>query len=554
MLEFHPFADLFPLIEGREFDELVEDIRQNGLREKIVIFEGKILDGRNRYRALVSAGMLAESAEPFGKIAAVFFSLHVIASHGDPLKWVLSKNLHRRHLSESQRAMIAARLATMGQGRPSTWRDGLDDKSSNLSNLSDVKQTDAAEMLSVSRSSVQTAGRVLEHGAPELVQAVEKGEVAVSAAAAVAQLPLEEQELLLQSVDKKALAKVAKERLGTIRNGRATAPTRVEPDGLDYFPTPPWATRALLEDVLFEQLGIDSHDFSRQLVWEPACGEGHMSGVLDEYTEALVATDVHDYSAEGRHAPGWFMAHDFLNSSPVEGDLDWIITNPPFADDKTLQFALRAIDLAKIGVALFVRSQWAVEGVERYLHLFRDHPPTLVAFFAERVPLHKGRWEPDGSTLTAYCWLVWIKGEVPNPPFWIPPGRRIERSREGDMARFTAHPVLAQPIELQRDTPNPPAAGAGVVPANADDDAGQAAPSFAGPSSAATLPPDINQLIRDGYAETPFPGVEEIGRRTGLKPDAVKKRASRMGLGSVDRQRAAVIAANQRRFHAEEVA
>ena len=57
-MEAHPIANLFPLIEGAEFDELVEDIRQNGLRTPILLHaDGRILDGRNRLRACLRAGV-----------------------------------------------------------------------------------------------------------------------------------------------------------------------------------------------------------------------------------------------------------------------------------------------------------------------------------------------------------------------------------------------------------------------------------------------------------------------------------------------------------------
>jgi hypothetical protein len=74
-LQFHPLAEIFPLIEGVEFDELVEDIRANGLHEPIVVYEDQILDGRNRYRACQAAGIepaftVYTGDDPVGYVAA----------------------------------------------------------------------------------------------------------------------------------------------------------------------------------------------------------------------------------------------------------------------------------------------------------------------------------------------------------------------------------------------------------------------------------------------------------------------------------------------------
>src|SRR3954453_18196652 len=100
-MDFHPLANLFPLIDGAEFDELVADIKLHGLHEPVVLFEDKVLDGRNRLRACEAAN-----------VAPIF----TVYTGNDPISYVVSVNLRRRHLNESQRAMVAAKLATLQLG------------------------------------------------------------------------------------------------------------------------------------------------------------------------------------------------------------------------------------------------------------------------------------------------------------------------------------------------------------------------------------------------------------------------------------------------------
>lgn len=164
MLEFHPLADIFPLVEGQEFAELVADIREHGLREPIVVHEDRILDGRNRYRACSAAGV-----EP----------TFTVYTGDDAVAYVISLNLRRRHLSESQRAMVAAKLATLKLG-DNQHSEGLPIGRS-------------SELLNVGERTVARAREVQEHGTPELVHAVEQGVVSVSAAADIATQPREEQ-------------------------------------------------------------------------------------------------------------------------------------------------------------------------------------------------------------------------------------------------------------------------------------------------------------------------------------------------------------------------
>lgn len=165
-------------------------------------------------------------------------------------------------------------------------------------------------------------------------------------------------------------------------------------------------------------------------VWEPACGEGHISEVLNEYRLPVYSSDVADY--------GYGTVLDFLHHCDCSWPprpVAWIITNPPFRD-KTIPFVLLALDIARDGVAMFLRTQWVNEGIGRHENIFRPHPPTLIAFFTERVNLCKGRWDPDGSTATAYCWVVWLKGARRRPPYWIPPGCRKKYTHPDDRERF----------------------------------------------------------------------------------------------------------------------
>jgi hypothetical protein len=98
LLPFHPAADIFPLIEGQELADLVEDIRKNGLREDIDTFDGKIVDGRNRARACVEAGIEPRyHARRFNDEAGL-------------IDFIISKNIHRRHLTAEQKRDIVARL------------------------------------------------------------------------------------------------------------------------------------------------------------------------------------------------------------------------------------------------------------------------------------------------------------------------------------------------------------------------------------------------------------------------------------------------------------
>ncbi len=205
---------------------------------------------------------------------------------------------------------------------------------------------------------------------------------------------------------------------------------------LDDFPTPPWATRALIEEVIGPRMTGGHVCLRSQNAWDPACGRGHMSAAMAEYFFAVHGSDVADYSEDAfstQHRVADFLGLDAVPPRIEKQGVDWIITNPPFR--LASEFIRRALALRpRMGVAMLTRLAF-IEGVERHRSLFGPHPPTTVAQFAERVPILKGRVSATGSTATAYCWLLWdTTAGAQSPPTqltWIQPcRRRLERKTD----------------------------------------------------------------------------------------------------------------------------
>jgi hypothetical protein len=184
---------------------------------------------------------------------------------------------------------------------------------------------------------------------------------------------------------------------------------RFEPlNSLDNFPTPPWASRALLEKVL-------GHiEFKSLSCLEPACGAGPMSKVLKEYFSRVYSSDLHNY--------GFGEEVDFLSGKFKSESFDWVVTNPPFKLAES--FITEARRVAKCGVGMFVRTTF-LESIGRYHRIFEHSPPTYVAQFSERVPLVKGRLDKKATTATGYAWYIW-EGSINQETKlrWIEPCRK----------------------------------------------------------------------------------------------------------------------------------
>jgi ParB-like chromosome segregation protein Spo0J len=246
-----------------ELRGLADDILVNGLRERIVVWvadpkrvgrggaprvnqdeqerlieDGEVVDGRNRLEALRLAG-IEPTLEMFGTYDD-FDGTYDATKRAqiDPYVYVISKNLHRRQLSDSQRSMVAAKIAVLRKG------------SNQHASIEAPSQARAAEMLNVSRANVQRAAQVQAKGVPALVAAVESGKVKVSAAAAVAKLPKKEQQKLVEK-GPAAVTEKAKKTKHTPRERPAVSlPSAIPPTG------PQWAIlRLQIERVLTYDLG-----------------------------------------------------------------------------------------------------------------------------------------------------------------------------------------------------------------------------------------------------------------------------------------------------------
>jgi hypothetical protein len=170
-------------------------------------------------------------------------------------------------------------------------------------------------------------------------------------------------------------------------------------DGPDFFPTPAWATYALIDNERF-----------KGTTWESACGDGAMSRVLETGCERVVSSDLFDRGyGEG--------GVDFLS---VNRRVDNIITNPPYNSAEA--FVAAGVRQANKKVALLLRLAF-LEGANRARTIFNDFPPSRVWVFSERITFYPKGAIVRGSGTTAYAWFVWDKSSPNTTELkWLKPG------------------------------------------------------------------------------------------------------------------------------------
>jgi hypothetical protein len=196
--EFHSLAEIFPVLGEQHLEALAKDVAARGLLDEIVLCDGKILDGRCRYLACERAGVAPKFREYVGD---------------DPLGFVISQNVHRRHLTRHQRLFAAARAAALPVG--------------SNQNTPGLPIGRAAQVFEVSERSVARAKAVLRHGTGELIQATETGKVAVSRAVELCGVPHEVQVAKLQEMTQHRRTPRNKELASTGNGSAATAQSGV---------------------------------------------------------------------------------------------------------------------------------------------------------------------------------------------------------------------------------------------------------------------------------------------------------------------------------------
>lgn len=180
---------------------------------------------------------------------------------------------------------------------------------------------------------------------------------------------------------------------------KPTTKRRADLDGPDFFPTPAWATHALIDNETFEGQ-----------IWECACGDGEMARVLASSGNKVRATDL--------YPRGFGQAGvDFLSATrPVDN----IVTNPPY--NVAEAFVAQGLKLARRKFALLLRLAF-LEGANRANSIFLKNPPARVWVFSERITFYMKGAKRSGSGTTAYAWFVWDKdGEGVTELRWLKPG------------------------------------------------------------------------------------------------------------------------------------
>jgi hypothetical protein len=376
-IAIHPAAELFQPMSERELRELGSDIQKHGLRVPIALCKEangvvSLLDGRNRLDAMEAAGIkFTVGPVPIGdwvlKCADIDLDLTaircLIVDAEDAYSFVVSVNLHRRHLTADQkRDLIAEVLKAMPEKSDRQIAKATD---SNRTTVGQIRaKMERSSDVSIVDTRIDTKGRKQVAHKPTTTKPPSKDAPAVVAA---------------DRAEERAESKC-------VIPGVGMAPH--DERGLDLYETPPAAVRALL----------DVEPVSGT-IWEPACGPGSIVRILREAGHRVVATDLAHYGCPDSRG-----GIDFLLQSSAPDNATTILTNPPFmqADEfvrKALQLVPRVMMLLRLA---FLESQGRSDILDGG-QLARVYP------FRNRLPMmHRDGWTgPFATSAMAFAWLVW---------------------------------------------------------------------------------------------------------------------------------------------------
>lgn len=180
-LQYHPNSSIFSLLDGDEDAALVESIKKNGIRERIVIHQGMVLEGRNRYRAARKLHL---------STAAIPLRTFDPEKEGDPIDFVWDENVNRRHLNETQRGMAATEMETLRHGgkRNAT----LDEKP--------ATRMEFARRCGIGHGTMQSMSVVRDRGVPELKEIARAGRISVRTALCIAEMLPDKQKAIIEQV------------------------------------------------------------------------------------------------------------------------------------------------------------------------------------------------------------------------------------------------------------------------------------------------------------------------------------------------------------------
>ena len=309
-LTFHPACLAFPELPKDELQSLAADIKKHGLLNAITLLNNQILEGRSRYKACKIAGVEPHFVEWAGT--------------GSPTEWVISQNLIRRHLTSSQRAVVALELLPLLEAeakdrqRLSCGRGKKGVKKSSNSTTNGRATETAARMTHSNFSYVAAAKDIKEH-APELLDGVRDGRLSIPEAKMLAKLPRPQRNGIMRQIERGQLANGSvREMIGRMTDIPQDRPAKYGFRGSGSYTTDPKPNTIQTPHGVCRFLyDLISPHYKVRTILDPSSGAGAL-------TKPWKGRKV--ISFESTRGQDFFACPDHV-------DCDLVLCNPPFNNE-----------------------------------------------------------------------------------------------------------------------------------------------------------------------------------------------------------------------------